>query len=60
MKKGDHALVNPGFIRHTRWIGNPEIKNGLRDFDAILPEICMLEKQNALRPNLQNRCLAGF
>jgi heptose-I-phosphate ethanolaminephosphotransferase len=30
----ERSLVNPAFEPHIRWIGNPEIKNGLRDYDA--------------------------
>jgi heptose-I-phosphate ethanolaminephosphotransferase len=30
------SLVNPDFKPHTRWIGDPEKKNGLRDFDAAV------------------------
>jgi len=32
----EKSLVNPDFKPHTRWIGSPEAKGGLRDFDAIL------------------------
>ncbi|MDR1275098.1 MAG: phosphoethanolamine transferase CptA [Candidatus Accumulibacter sp.] len=32
------SLVNPDFRAHTRWIGNPALENGLRDFDALLPD----------------------
>jgi len=30
------SLVNPNFKPHTRWIGDPNVKGGLRDFDAIV------------------------
>ncbi|MDR3213813.1 MAG: phosphoethanolamine transferase CptA [Azoarcus sp.] len=33
----ERSLVNPDFVAHTRWIGNPDLKNGLRDYDAIMP-----------------------
>ena len=32
----ESSLVNPGFKPHVRWIGNPDVKNGLRDFDAVV------------------------
>ncbi|MCL1825141.1 MAG: phosphoethanolamine transferase CptA [Betaproteobacteria bacterium] len=47
----EKSLVNPDFKPHTRWIGNPEVKNGLRDFDAtvmnksILPSKASAAKQ---------------
>jgi len=30
------SLVNPNFKTHKRWIGDPEAKTSLRDFDEIL------------------------
>jgi heptose-I-phosphate ethanolaminephosphotransferase len=32
----ERSLVNPDFQPHTRWIGNPGIKNNLRDYDKIM------------------------
>ena len=32
----ESSLVNPAFKTRIRWIGNPDVKNGLRDFDALL------------------------
>ena len=32
----EKSLINPDFKPHTRWIGDPEVKNGLRDFDAVV------------------------
>jgi heptose-I-phosphate ethanolaminephosphotransferase len=29
------SLVNPAFVASTRWIGNPQVKNDLRDYDAL-------------------------
>ncbi|MDR2508312.1 MAG: phosphoethanolamine transferase CptA [Candidatus Accumulibacter sp.] len=31
----ESSLVNPAFKPRVRWIGDPEVKNGLRDFDAL-------------------------
>ena len=33
----EKSLVNPAFQPTTRWIGNPENKKDLRDFDAVVP-----------------------
>jgi heptose-I-phosphate ethanolaminephosphotransferase len=34
------SLVNPAFVVSTRWIGNPQVKNDLRDYDALFnPEV---------------------
>jgi heptose-I-phosphate ethanolaminephosphotransferase len=29
------SVVNPAFVESTRWIGNPQAKNDLRDYDAL-------------------------
>jgi heptose-I-phosphate ethanolaminephosphotransferase len=34
----ESSLVNPAFKPRVRWIGNPDVKNGLRDFDALIRE----------------------
>ncbi|MCL2021679.1 MAG: phosphoethanolamine transferase CptA [Betaproteobacteria bacterium] len=31
------SLVNPEFKAHKRWIGNPDVKASLRDFDQLFP-----------------------
>ncbi|MDR1850083.1 MAG: phosphoethanolamine transferase CptA [Zoogloeaceae bacterium] len=33
----EKSIVNPAFQPTTRWIGNPENKKDLRDFDAVVP-----------------------
>jgi heptose-I-phosphate ethanolaminephosphotransferase len=32
------SLVNPAFQSHTRWIGDPDNKDSLRDYDILLPD----------------------
>ncbi|MDR2014423.1 MAG: phosphoethanolamine transferase CptA [Azoarcus sp.] len=32
----EKSLINSDFKPYTRWIGDPRVKNGLRDFDAIV------------------------
>jgi len=34
----EFSLVNPGFKPHVRWIGEPEAKGDLRDFDAVVTD----------------------
>jgi heptose-I-phosphate ethanolaminephosphotransferase len=29
------SVINPAFVESTRWIGNPQIKNDLRDYDKL-------------------------
>ncbi|GHU35194.1 hypothetical protein AGMMS50256_29960 [Betaproteobacteria bacterium] len=29
------CYANPAFVESTRWIGNPQVKNDLHDYDAL-------------------------